>query len=732
MASNDFTEEQKITIKPHYKQIGRSGTLVIADQVENDYLNELKGIEGQTIYYNMLLSDSQIRKLYHAVSNPIRSANWDIEPASDDEKDLKAAALMKEILFNDIPDGFSAKLDEILTFPWHGHAVFEVIHKNRTSKNFGPYTGLANLAFRDQQTLYKWKFNSDGILEAIHQRQAGTIVVNEIIPAENLLIFYNEKKGNDIGFPFCRMVYGNYKRKKLYKQLQAIGMEKGAIGTPQLTLPTGVDYNSEEYNSAVDQLEAYTLAENSYIILPNGYELKLDLNSSFDPGKSQIAIKAENEEIVGSLIGMFLEMGIGGNSGNQAGTQVSSDFFTDGIEYIADKIRDKINNSLIPNLMALNFGDTYEVLPKLTHSGIADEVGKELMEIVTGYTKEGVITIDEQLEDFVRKAHNLPKKVEGELIDNQETKDKIPADKKEVIDPTDVKDTVEMSIKKKSKSPVFLIETQAEKIANNIKEAINFSSAKFINDVMAKYNQLPEGKKQNATNKVVMCGVNKLRKGLKRSLTETVSLAIEEARKEIPSKKDVELSSKENDNIRILSMFDDKSEIKLNDYSKLPAHIQVLIAKQADLISTASLEELREKLSFSYSSMELKSSDPNVIRQAMQEDADSFSNKVQIKGTNVSSLMVNEGRSSFFFDDDVLDEIHSFTFMNEAPKSAICRELAGTTFNNNDAESLRYSPPLHHNCKSYLRANLKESKGVEKLDVSSLSPSADAKKSITL
>lgn len=59
--------------------------------------------------------------------------------------------------------------------------------------------------------------------------------------------------------------------------------------------------------------------------------------------------------------------------------------------------------------------------------------------------------------------------------------------------------------------------------------------------------------------------------------------------------------------------------------------------------------------------------------------------------------MVNEGRDTFFFEPDVIEEIHSFTFMNVAPVSAICKELAGVTFQTNDAESLRYSPPLHHN-----------------------------------
>ena len=37
-----------------------------------------------------------------------------------------------------------------------------------------------------------------------------------------------------------------------------------------------------------------------------------------------------------------------------------------------------------------------------------------------------------------------------------------------------------------------------------------------------------------------------------------------------------------------------------------------------------------------------------------------------------------------------------------------------------------------HNCKSFLRANLKTSQGIETLEVSTLSPTAKAKKTITL
>ena len=135
--------EQEVQ-KPNYSSKGRSGTLISGFVIENDYLPELLGISGQALYSRMELSDSQVRKLMHAVNNPIKSATWDIEPASEDEKDLKIAALIKNILFEDLPDGFTGKLDEILTFPWRGHSVFEVIHQNKDKKPFGPYTGAVS------------------------------------------------------------------------------------------------------------------------------------------------------------------------------------------------------------------------------------------------------------------------------------------------------------------------------------------------------------------------------------------------------------------------------------------------------------------------------------------------------------------------------------------------------------------------------------------------------------
>lgn len=741
---NEGLKEKASEDKPvaNLAPIGKSGTLVNNNKVDDEYLAELQNVEGQKLYNKMLRSDSKIRQLYHAVTNPIRSAKWDIEAGSADTSDVELAALIKHIIWKNVPGGWASKLDEILFFPWYGFSALEVIHQNRTDEEFGSYTGLKNLGFRDQTTLTEWEFKDDELVR-VRQEQTGDNAVDVWMDVKTLLLFFNERKGNDLGYPFLRMLYGNYKRKLLYKQLQAIGIERSALSVPHLEVPTEVKPSSDEWSLAEDQLRSFTLAETAYFMTPAGYKLTMNATNTFDPGKVQVAIKAENEEIAGSLVGMFLEMGIGGNSGNQAGTETSAKFFRDGLVYIANKICEVINTELIPNLVRLNKG-TVKVMPKMVVSGIDETAGESLMRIVTGYAEKGIITADAGLEDHVRKVHNLPKKDEGELADK--TKEPGTPGKKPKAD--DEPEEVELNDKPKfvayNGSMIFdfaakeneiqsLMTSSAKKVSEAIKSQIKTSGAKYIKDTMNRYKQLSKDKKQNATATVVLSGKSKLKDALKPILFECSSLAINQARKEVPDKKDVELSSKEKDLERILQVFGE-TEYKLNDYSKLPAHIQVLVQRQSELISEDSLNEMKKRLDFTFSSIELKSVSEEIIQQNMEEALEDFAEgaSVTIKGENVSAIMVNEGRNSFFLDDEVSDSIHSFTFMNRDPKSPICRELAGKTFATNDVESMRYSPPLHHNCKSFLRANLKTSRGVDKLQITTLNPSASAVKTMTL
>lgn len=734
----EVPKDDKEALEVAYDSMGKSGTLFTSMELDEDHLSTLQGHEVHTLYKKMLRSDTQVRKVYYAISNPIKSALWDIEPASEEKKDIEAAALIKQIIFNDMPRGFKAKMDEIITAPFHGAAVFEVIFQNREDKANGKYTGLKNLAFRDMSTLVEWDFDKDTeVLKRVHQRQTGDLEVDEWLNGENLLIFYNEKKGSDLGTPILRVLWGPYSRKLLAKQLQMIGCESSAVPMPIVKVPKSVKYGSDEYLAAERQLSAYSGGESSYFLFPEGYEVDFNATNSFDPAKIQTVIKAENEDMMSAVLAAFLEMGIGGNSGNQAATETLADFYTKGLTYMADSIADTFNDRLIPKLCELNFGDTLDILPKLTYAGITEDAGKEVMEIITGYVSGGVIQVDEALEDYARKIHDMPKKAAGEQLENREAnKDGQPNE----IDSNGDNDTPpsvgsgangkDVELSAKGNTPKTLIQDRAEDVNTILHDSLNFSAAKYINDVIAKYKNLPESKKQKATDKTVMGGGAKLKKALNASLSNTATQAFAMVKSEVPA--EVKLSSKPADILRVNYLCKNNQEIKLNDNDNLPPHVRILLTKQAELIASDQLDDLETLLDFKFSSAELTSNDFNIIKGEMELAAEKHINSGarNVVGTNVTATIVNESRNTWFFTEGIVEQIHSFTFMNISPVTAICKELTGVTFNVADAASLAFTPPLHHNCKSWVRANLKTTKNLP--EISSLSPSAKAKEGITI
>lgn len=787
-------------IKKHLKPLGASGTDVIG-KIHNadDNITQLRSDHAAQIYDRMRRSDTQVRKVLSAINNPIKTANWRIDPATDEEQDVEAAALIQHILFDDIL--WFKFLNEALTYVAHGYSVFEVVHENKEDRNFGPYTGLAQLGFRRQTTIQEWCHNrKTGELEKIRQESNSDILVNTYIPADNLLIFYNEQEGDNIGFPLLRNLYGPYKRKLLATELQYIGIERFSIPTPKLKIPKGVKQSDQEYKEAVSVLSGFVAAENAYLTYPEGWELDLH-NNVFDPSKVQVAIQAEKENMTDAILASFLELGIGGNGGAYALSNDQSDFFLGGIEYFANIIRDTLNKCLIPNLVKLNYGDELEALPSVQFSGISDKAGKELMEVITGYAGSNVITIDEQLEDHVRKAHKLPKKAEGEMLENQEAMDEStnndddpepsnepdsttddaasesedsttlklaetvghthrgtgPAiqrgqkhfhnildgdgnavgrtqtaeDKPGHVHVIDANTSTGKPIETKEQpeakqNPKKLIDLAAPRVAKVIRDNVDAISQKYINDVVNKYKGLPESEKLNATSGITIGGIAKFKKELKAAFTEAARLSLEMARAEVPEKANTKLSE-------YVADIPGHDTFKFNDFSKLPKRIQLLIANQVGLISDKEAKGVTDAVAFQFNSSEPSTNDIEVLRQDMENRAQEYSDSGErdLAANNVSSTVVNEARNTYLLDPEVSEAIASYTFINFDPKAEICKSLAGTTYAVNDKDLVRYQPPLHHNCKSYIRANLKTSKNNP--DITGLpSLSKSAQDSVTL
>ena len=749
------------------KALGASGTDVVGKiHNQDDHIESLKGFEAAFIYDRMRRSDTQVRKIITAIANPIKSAEWAIEPASDETKDIEVAARITQILFKDIQ--WTKFLNEALTLIPHGHSVFEVVHQNNEDKEIGQYTGLAQLGFRRQPTLTEWTHDPiTGKLLSVKQESTSDIQVEIDLPVEFLLMFFSEQEGDNIGFPLLRNVYGPYKRKLLAMELQFIGIERFAIPTPILKVPKNVTPEDEEYIQAIEVLRNFTSAEDSYITYPEGWELEL-FSNSFDPEKLLSVIKNEDENMAGAILASFLELGTGGNTGAYALSADLSDFFFSGLTYYANIIKDTINRELIPQLLNLNYGEGTVTPPKLIFSGITDNAGKELMEVLTGFTNAGVITNDEPLEDHVRRLYNLPKKVEGEIIDNGETQgegngsnnnnaidnsnDDVSKDNStlelsehlghthkgtgpsiqrgqkhyhDLLDAsgettgrtttdTDTKghNHNELSPAKETKelkepkeNPKALIEKHQLIITDVIRRHRESISDKYIADVLRKYKTLGDKSKQLATKDIKVGGTAQFKKELKGVLTSAARASLDMVNKEVPGFEDTKLSE---DTAKILKEFDVES-FKFNEFSKLPRRVQLIISSQADLLTAKEASDVTDVVAFQFGSSEGSTNDIAVLKSDMKDAASTSTNSGtrDTAGANAAATIINESRNTFLLAPEVQASIASYTFVNSDPKTDICKTLADTSYTTTDQSLVKHQPPLHQNCKSYLRANLK-------------------------
>lgn len=84
--------------------------------------------------------------------------------------------------------------------------------------------------------------------------------------------------------------------------------------------------------------------------------------------------------------------------------------------------------------------------------------------------------------------------------------------------------------------------------------------------------------------------------------------------------------------------------------------------------------------------------------------------KYDVAALNAVSGAVNGVRNDVFQTPEVMEDIESFVFVNPDPKSPICQHLAGRVFSKEEYATSPYLPPLHHNCKSTVRAQTKGDK----------------------
>lgn len=665
-----------------YDPVGTSGIEIYAGYYAEDYLSSLRSPQVADVFDKMRRSDPQIAMNLQSVKNPIKAGTWSVRPVDDSDEEKKIADLMSHILFNDLP--FKQKLSEMLTCLEHGFSVFEMTNKAVIGhKKFGNYSSLRSLGFRSQKTIERWNLDPvTGELLSVDQQAYGDIGRQVTIPGQLLIVFTLNKEGdNYAGISALRPCYGPWKRKDVYLKLMAIGIEKYAIPTPVLDVPTGKE-KSEELVNAKEVLRKFISHEQQFITKPADWKLDFT-KTEFDASKVQGAIDAENTAITRAFLANFLELGQTG-SGSWALSVDLSDFFLTAIQHVADLICETINQQLIPYLCKLNFGPR-EAYPKLCVTGISDKAGKELSEIVKTLADSKALIPDDMLEQDLRKRYGLPEiSLEGQRK-QEDPKPFVPFNNSET-----------RLLADKPKTPRALIKQQAEVMALAMQEALKPIGLDLIKQLVSKWDRATDAEVPSITRQVAVTGQRGYKDAVLSAFVEASSLAMDQVRKEVPrgTKKLTDL------------------KLAVRNLGDLPKSIQTRLAALADLLVDSNLNDLQSDILFQFSSS-ANSTDSLVQLEAdLVQKLDKFIEgpTLALGAANMASTIVNETRKNVFEEPEVFEEIESFTFTNPDPETPICQDLAGQTFSKDDPNFDRYYPPLHHNCKSYLVANPKGSK----------------------
>ncbi|KUM39007.1 DUF935 family protein [Arthrobacter sp. EpRS71] len=407
------------------KEIGTSGVAITGGLITGEEYNpKLSGLSAIKTYDEMRRSDATVNAALTAVKLPILSADYSIDPASDDDADKEVAEFVHDCLFHIVD--WSQFLEEALTFLDFGHDVHEMVFEPR-EVNGQLKIALVKLGYRKQTTIQKWE-TKDG-KPGIYQRD--NTGGDFSIPAEKLVRFtYKQEGDNYEGISILRAAFKHwYIKDKLYR-IDAVGHERHALGVIDVTTPTGAtDKDKKMMRQMVRNLRAN---EESYIEHPDGWLVQfLDMkaNSLKDVEPS---INHHDRQIMKNVLAQFLEIGASGGTGTRSTSEDHSRLFELAVQSVARRLVQVLQNTVVRTLVDLNYTD--REYPTLRVGNISDDNIPVMSEAIKKFVDAGVLHPRPIDENSTRKMIGWSELTEDELKEAEKAKKEQPAKKPEVVD----------------------------------------------------------------------------------------------------------------------------------------------------------------------------------------------------------------------------------------------------------------------------------------------------------
>lgn len=392
-----------------------------------EFLPELRGIRGVETYKEMADNDSTIGGILFAIENLMRQCEFTVDPAGTSAKDKEAAEFVEQCM-NDMSSTWTDTLSEILSFITYGWSYHEIVYKRRmgktkdetlSSKYDDGLIGWKRLPIRAQETLYEWKYKEGtDDLEGMVQMPPPDYGML-FIPKEKALHFMTRsRKNNPEGRSILRTAYKDWYFKKRIQEIEGIGIERDLAGFPTLTAPEGMDIwdpDDEDMKKALANAQTIVTGvrrdSREGLVLPEGWKLELLSTGSRRQFDTNAIINRYDTKIAMSVLADFLQIGHE-NVGSFALVDNKTKMFALAVGTYLDVICEVFNNQAIPRLIDIN-GDHFNGItdyPTMRHGDIEDANLEKVGAFLQQMTGSGLLTPDDDLEDYVRQIANLPER----------------------------------------------------------------------------------------------------------------------------------------------------------------------------------------------------------------------------------------------------------------------------------------------------------------------------------
>ena len=431
-------EKQERPTSTDFMEIGSSGLVQYAGQVEEDFLRQLQGRRGSAIYREMAENHPVIGGILQSVDMLFRSVDWTVEPSdSDNQAAIDQAEFVSDCL-NDMSVTWQDTVSNILSMLVYGFSYHEIVYKRRsgysndgTSSKFNDgKIGWRKLPARAQDTVYRWKFDSTGGIEGAIQNNPISGDGEVFIPIEKALLFRTTTRlNNPKGKSILRSAYTSWYYQKRITTIEAIGIERDLAGLPVAYVPPQLlsDNATSQETAALTEIKRIVRNirrdEQEGLVFPLAYDPETkqkayDIQLLTSGGRRQFdtnaIINRYDQRIAMSVLADFILLGH-----EKIGTQSLSvskiELFMDTIEAWLSSIGDVFNQFAIPRLMRLN-GVSEELFPKLNWSAPRDPDLGMLGDYVSKLTATGAMMTDDNLSDYLRDLAGLPAE-ESEAVD---------------------------------------------------------------------------------------------------------------------------------------------------------------------------------------------------------------------------------------------------------------------------------------------------------------------------